>query len=57
MGKRSQAKRRWPVKQREAHMFSDRIADSLGRTFRFLTRGLTRPDKDELRKRLNENTR
>ena len=54
MGKRSQAKGRWPRKEREPHTFSDRVSDPMGKTYRILSHGLTRPEKGELKKRLEE---
>ncbi len=57
MGKHSQAKHRWPKREREAHTFSDRVADQFGHIFRILSRGLRRPEKEELKKRLEEQGR
>lgn len=57
MGKRSQSKERWRKRERSAHTFSTQIeatVNGIKRMFRHLSRGLTRPDKAMLRKRLED---
>jgi len=57
MGKRSQALGRWPKRQRSPHTFSDRVVDVFGKMFRVISHGLTRPEKEVLRKRLDDRGR
>jgi hypothetical protein len=57
MGKRSQAKQPWPTKAREPHTFSDKVTNSLGQIFRIVSKGLTRPKKEELQKQIKRRKR
>lgn len=52
MGKRSQARERWPKRKRDEHVFSNVVTDNFGRLIRILSRGLTRPERAELEKRV-----